>query len=168
MHNKTSPMDMRRIAVVGVGNILCRDEGLGIYVIRRLEKLKLPDVVTLHDCGTSGIAVLEAIDGASKAIIVDAVSMGGEPGKIYRLTLDDILSMEHSLFKMVSLHQFDLISTLKFAQFTDVYRIPKDLIIIGVEGAEFHLDIGLSDEVSKAIPKIIEYILDEISKSLNP
>jgi len=159
---------MKRIAIIGVGNILCKDEGLGIHIINRLRNMNLPDVVTLHDCGTSGIAVLEAIDGASKAIIIDAVSMGGEPGQIYRFTLDQILSMEHNLFKMVSLHQFDLISTLKFAQFTDVYEIPKDLIVIGVEGVDFRFDIGLSEAVSKAIPKVIECILDEINRSIDP
>ena len=153
------------IAIIGVGNILCSDEGLGVHVINELKKLELPEYVALYDCGTSGIAVLEALDGSKKGIIIDAVSMGGRPGKIYRLTLDDILSMEDNLFKMVSLHQFDLISTLKVAQITGVYNIPEDIVIIGVEGKNYEFSLDLSDDVKKVIPRVIELVLEEIKSS---
>ena len=152
------------LVIVGVGNILCSDEGIGIHVLNHLKDREVPDYVGIYDCGTNGIAVLEALDGAKKGIIVDAVSMGGPPGKIYRFTIDDILGMEDNLFKMVSLHQFDLISTLKVAQITDVYKIPKDIIIIGIEGKTFDFNLELSDEIKKVIPRVVELIMEEIMK----
>ncbi len=152
----------RSIAIVGVGNILCSDEGVGVYVINRLRELSLPEYVELYDCGTSGIAVLEALDGSKKGVIIDAVSMGGSPGRVYRFSLDEVLSMEDNLFRMVSLHQFDLVSTLKLASYTDVYRLPDDIVIIGVEGKDYSFNVGLSKEVEEAIPLVVEMVLKEI------
>ena len=148
--------------IIGVGNILCSDEGVGVHVVNQLRNIDLPDYVDVYDCGTSGIAVLEALDGAEKGVIIDAVSMNGRVGKIYRLTIDDILKMEDNLFKLVSLHQFDLISTLKVAQITGVYKVPKDLVIIGVEIKSFDFGLELSDEIRRVIPDIIKMILSEI------
>ena len=150
------------IAIVGVGNILCSDEGVGIYVINRLRELELPEYVELYDCGTSGIAVLEALDGSRKGVIIDAVSMGGSPGRVYRFSLDEVLSMEDNLLRMVSLHQFDLVSTLKLASYTDVYRLPDNIVIIGVEGKDYSFNVGLSKEVEEAIPLVVEMVLKEI------
>jgi len=152
----------KKVSIVGVGNILCSDEGVGVYVIEKLRDMKLPEYVILYDCGTSGIAVLEALDGSLKGIIIDAVSMGGPPGKIYRFSLDEVLSMEDNLFRMVSLHQFDLVSTLKLASYTDVYRLPGDIVIIGVEGKDYSFNVGLSKEVEEAIPDVIELVIKEI------
>ncbi len=148
--------------IVGVGNILCSDEGIGVHIINRLKEMDLPDYVGIYDCGTNGIAVLEALDGCKKGIIIDAVSMGGPPGKIYRFTVDDILQMEDNLFKLVSLHQFDLISTLKVAQITDVYHLPKDIVIIGIEGKSFDFSLELTDEVANVIPNVIRIVMEEI------
>ncbi len=150
------------IAIVGVGNILCSDEGVGIYVVNRLRELELPGYVELYDCGTSGIAVLEALDGCKKGVIIDAVSMGGAPGRVYKFSLNEVLSVEDNLFRMVSLHQFDLVSTLKLASYTDVYRLPDDIVIIGIEGKDYSFNIGLSKEVEEAIPLVVEMVLKEI------
>jgi len=164
MFNITMSSKKPPLVIVGVGNILCSDEGVGIHVLKYLKERELPDYVAIYDCGTSGIAVLEALDGAKKGIIVDAVSMGGPPGKIYKFTIDDILGMEDNLFKMVSLHQFDLISTLKVAQITDVYNIPKDIVIIGIEGKTFDFNLELSREIKEVIPSVVDLIMDEITK----
>ncbi len=149
--------------IVGVGNILCSDEGVGVHIVNKLKDMDLPDYVEIFDCGTNGIAVLEALDGAEKGLIIDAVSMNGPPGKIYRFTIDDILEIEDNLFKLVSLHQFDLVSTLKVAQITDVYKIPKDIAIIGIEGKSFKFSLELSEDIKKVVPDVIKMILDEIN-----
>jgi hydrogenase maturation protease len=126
--------------------------------------MSLPDNVRLYDCGTSGIAVLEALDGVDRGIIIDAVYMGGEPGSVYRFSIDDILNMEDNLFRLVSLHQFDLVSTLKFSQHIDTYKIPSDIVVIGVEGRSFEYGLELSKDVETAIPVVIKYVLDEINR----
>jgi hydrogenase maturation protease len=150
------------LAVVGVGNILCSDEGVGIHVIKYLEKLDLPPYVSLYDCGTSGIAVLEALDGVEKGILIDAVAFGGSPGKIYRFLVTSLLEMEDSLFKLVSLHQLDLITIFRVSYMTKTYRMPEDIVIYGVEGENFDLGMELSRPVSDAVPKLIGMIIEEI------
>lgn len=155
------------LAIIGVGNILCSDEGIGIHIINKLKEMDLPDYVGIYDCGTNGITVLEALDGSRKGLIIDAVSMGGPPGKIYRFTIDEILMMDDNLFKMVSLHQFDLVSTLKVAQLTDVYNIPKDVTIIGIEGKNFDFSLDISEEVKKVVSTVINMILEEVEDFKN-
>ena len=150
------------IVVIGVGNTLFSDEGVGVHVVNQLKRMPLPSNVEVVDCGTNGIAVLEALDGAEKAVIVDAVSAGGKPGTIYRLTLSEILAMEDRLLKLVSLHQFDLIAALKLAELTTVYKMPRDIIIVGVEAKSFDLGLGPSEEIKRVIPKVVEVVLREI------
>lgn len=154
--------DKPPVVVIGIGNILCSDEGVGVHVARELERMKLPPNVGVFDCGTSGIAVLEAMDGADKAIIVDAVSSGGEPGTVNLYTIEDLVRMDDRLLKLVSLHQLDFIATLRLAELTNAYRIPREVIIIGVEAKSLECSMELSNEVRKAVPKVIEAIIREI------
>ncbi|MCP8308262.1 MAG: hydrogenase maturation protease [archaeon] len=156
--------DKPSLVVIGVGNILCSDEGVGVHIVNELQNMTLPPYVAIFDCGTSGIAVLEAMDGAHKAIIIDAVYSGGEPGTVYLYTMKDLLQMEDRLLTFVSLHQFDLISTLKLADLTNAYKMPYEIVLIGIEAKSLELSMSLSDEVKKAFPKIIEAIMREIQK----
>ena len=154
--------ERRPVVVIGVGNALFSDEGVGIHIIEALKRMELPPYVDVVDCDTNGLAVLESLDGAQKGIIIDAVSSGGLPGTVYRLTVEGLLGMEDRLLKLVSLHQLDLIATLKLAQLTDVYRLPEDIVIIGIEAKSFATGLELTEEVRKAIPKVIDLILKEI------
>ena len=72
------------------------------------------------------------------------------------------MDMDDSLFKLVSLHQLDLITIFKVSYMTNAYRVPSDIVIYGVEGKDFDLNIGLSREVSESIPRLVESILEEI------
>ena len=74
---------MKKVVVIGIGNILLSDEGVGIRVVEELRKRELPEGVELHDGATLGLTLLNFLDGADKAIIVDAVKAGGNPGDVY-------------------------------------------------------------------------------------
>jgi len=156
--------DKPLLVVIGVGNILCSDEGVGVHIVNELQRTMLPPKVAVYDCGTSGIAVLEAMDGAHKAIIIDAVSSEGEPGTVYLYTLRDLLQMEDRLLTFVSLHEFDLISTLKLASMTNAYNMPHEIVLIGIEAKSLEPSLNISDEVKKAVPKVIEAVTREIQK----
>lgn len=160
MKSKSKPS----LVVIGVGNILCSDEGVGVHIVNELKRMILPSYVAIFDCGTSGIAVLEAMDSARKAIIIDAVYSRGEPGTVYLYTMDDMLQMEDRLLAFVSLHQFDLISTLKLANLTDAYKMPHEIVLIGIEVKSLDCSLSLSDEVKKSFPKVIDAIMQEIKK----
>lgn len=154
-----------KLVIIGVGNILCSDEGVGVHIVNELKNMALKSNVALFDCGTSGIALLEAIDGSDKAIIIDAVYSGKEPGTIHLYTINDLLQIEDRLLTFFSLHQFDLISTLKLASLTNAYRIPRKIVLIGIEAKNLDCSLNLSNEVKKAFPKVIDAIMQEIHNS---
>ncbi|MBC7189382.1 hydrogenase maturation protease, partial [Candidatus Aerophobetes bacterium] len=96
---------LKDILVVGVGNILLGDEGIGVHVLKELEKKKLPDNVELLDLGVSSFSLLSHIEGKKKIIIIDAVKAEGAPGSVYRLSIEDIYREEERFF---SLHEIGI------------------------------------------------------------
>jgi len=153
----------KRIVVAGIGNLLLRDEGVGIHVINELKEHSLPENVEVHDCATRGIDALNELEGADKAIIIDAVKLGNEPGAVYRFTLDELERNDKTL-RMISFHDLDLITAIKIGR--DTYNLPKEVVIIGIEpkcADEYSME--LTPEVAKAVPKAVKAVLDEIKKS---
>ncbi len=155
-----------RIVVVGIGNILSGDEGVGVHIARKLKAYRLPPGVEVYDCGTSGVALLEALDGADKAIIVDAALTGGKPGEISRLTLSDLEKLESSLLTMASLHHLDLVTTLHVAKLTDAYKLPKDVVILGIEPCSLEPSMELSPILKRKMPELITTVIQEIHRLL--
>jgi len=149
----------RKIAVIGIGNLLLRDEGVGVHVVNELLGLQLPDNVEVYDCGTGGLSILDLLDGFDKAIIVDAVRCGEEPGTIHRLRLDE-KGTANSLAKIISLHELDFFAALKIGW--EAYKLPGEIIMIGVEPKAIELGLNLSPEVEKSIPKVVHLIFEEI------
>lgn len=151
-----------KVAIVGIGNILYGDEGVGIHVINELKCKFLPPYVEVYDCNTDAFAILEAINGARKAVIVDAMRLGYKPGTVHRFNCEELLKMNDKLINFISFHQLDLVSTLKIAQLTDVYKLPNEIVVFGVEVKSCHYSTEVSNEVKQAIPKIIDKIMNEI------
>lgn len=150
--------------IIGVGNILLSDEGIGVHVINKLKNVQLPANVEIHDCGTGGLNILNVLDKAEKAIIIDAVKGGGRPGSIYRFMLSEILTEDRRM-KMTSLHDLDLITALKIAELTRIYKLPREMIVIGIEPASIKMGMEPSPKVKRTIPKIIDLVLKEIRRT---
>ncbi|MBA7663105.1 Hydrogenase 1 maturation protease [subsurface metagenome] len=91
---------------MGVGNILCRDEGVGVHIVQELQAHDLPGNVVLIEAGTSVLDAFLDAARADKVIVIDAVQGGGEPGSIYRFPIDSI--SPGGRFKVTSLHQISL------------------------------------------------------------
>ncbi|MBO6003152.1 MAG: hydrogenase maturation protease, partial [Mailhella sp.] len=101
---------MQKILILGVGNILFRDEGIGVRALEWLRgNARFPENVTLLDGGTLGVGLMDALLGCDRAYVLDAVLGGGEPGSIYRLTDENL---RKSMSFRDSLHQTDLVDTL--------------------------------------------------------
>ncbi|MBU0566956.1 HyaD/HybD family hydrogenase maturation endopeptidase [bacterium] len=144
--------------IIGVGNILMQDEGIGVHIVRELRKMKLPKEVKLVDGGTCGLDLTGFMEEAKKVIIVDALKGGEEPGAIYRLTLDDIApSSEY----VTSLHQIGLFEALNILELLKKGR-PKEVIIIGVTPKEIKWNLELSKELKERFPDIIKVVLAEV------
>ena len=140
--------------VLGIGNVLLRDEGIGCHVVNALEGIPLPDV-TVIDGGTYP-DMLQLLEDTDKLVIVDAVKGGGVPGEIYHLHLEDI-TLEHKPF--LSLHDMGLADSLKLMQ---LWHKIGEAVIIGVEPKEINWGLELSPELQEQMPQIIDAILSEL------
>jgi len=146
-----------RIAVVGVGNLLLKDEGIGAHTTHALQQIDIPHNVRIVDGGTSPDLpyYLENVD---KLIIIDAVKTGGKPGTIYRFHPHD---MDIESEGIISLHELGLEQSLRMMRLTG--NEPKETIIIGIEPKEIDWGTELSSELQQKIPEIINIVLKEIS-----
>jgi hydrogenase maturation protease len=149
-----------QITVLGVGNILFRDEGVGIRVIEQLmEKYGFPENVSLVDGGVLGLSLLGVISEADRLIVVDAIRNGGSPGDLYRLVGEEI---PKRVFAKNSLHQVDLLEALTLCQALD--RVP-ETVIIGIEPEDIStLSIDLSEAIHSRIDHMVEMVLDELDR----
>ncbi len=153
---------MKKTVVLGTGNELFKDEGVGVHVARILQT-KLPtsiNDVEVIDSGTSP-DIWSLIDGADKLIIVDAVRGGCEPGTIYRFTPQQIVAETGII---TSVHQMGILENLSLIEL--VGSKPGETIIIGVEPKELEPGLELSPELQKRMPKIIQTVLEEISSRI--
>jgi hydrogenase maturation protease len=148
----------KRIVIVGVGNVLLKDEGIGVHVVRALQEMSLASPggdVEVVDGGTSPGA-LDRAEGADKLIIVDAARGGGEPGTIYRFAPDEV-SGEPKL--LTSLHDLGLLDSLRMME--SVGDPPRETVIIGVEPAEVDWGLELTPTLRGKLPDVVRRVVEE-------
>ena len=146
---------MDKILIIGIGNLLCRDEGIGVHVIERMKALELPDHVELLDIGTSTMDLISYLEGVKKLVVIDAMKAGGIPGTIYKCRPEDLLPTEDG---PISLHEIGLIETLDMVK---KKGLEMETVIFGVEPKVLDWGMELSDAVKSKIPAIIEAVLKE-------
>lgn len=146
------------ITILGVGNILYSDDGVGVRVVEKLEaEYNFSDEVTIVDGGVLGINLLGVISNAGRLIVVDTVLNNGAPGDIPRLNDDEI---PNRILAKNSLHQVDLIEALTLCSTLD--HVP-ETTIIGVEPEDLEtLSEKLTPAVESRIPDLISGVLGEI------
>lgn len=161
MGSPGSSEEVKHILILGLGNPLLGDEGIGVQVVEELKGLELPDGVTVVEGGTAGLGLIGLMEGYRRVIIVDAADMGHPPGRVIKFTPSE------AQFKTVeaplSLHQIGLGEVLTMAEALEV--APAELVIIGIQPSRVEVGVGLSPEVEEAIPRIIKIILDELDAS---
>jgi hydrogenase maturation protease len=145
------------MVILGIGNILLGDEGIGVRVIEVMGEMTLPDTVELIDGGTASMDILANLAPGTKVIIIDAVQGGGEAGTIYRFTPKDIKSPKPVL---TSLHQVGLLESL--SELEMVGRAPPNITIYGIEPKNLEWSLELSPEINAIVPRLINMILMEI------
>lgn len=151
-------MTQNRILLLGVGNILYSDEGLGVHAFRYLERnYRFSDNVTLMDGGTMGKLLMAEIMDSDFLLVMDAVLGGEAPGTIYRLTDE---ALRKSLGFRDSQHQVDLVDTLISCEM--IGNRP-NAVVIGMEPADWKTLSGdLTDVCRKSLPKYIGHVLEEL------
>jgi hydrogenase maturation protease len=144
-----------RTLVIGVGNLLRTDDGVGIHIINRLSKLH-PEIDTF-DAAMGSIEILEAMRGYERVVIVDSIETGVEPGTIYRVNLasgEKPLVISHS-------HGTDVLTILELGRLLYGEWMPKEIILMAIE-AEDTITIGdkLTSRVCKAMDEVLQKILE--------
>ena len=153
-------VEEKQIIIMGVGNILFTDEGVGIRVLEALNKqYDFPPNVEMVDGGVLGMNLLGTISEADYLIVIDAVRNGGEPGTLYRLEGEEI---PQRVLAKNSLHQVDLLEALTFCQALD--KQPETLII-GVEPEDIKtVGLALTTPVAEKIQPMMTMVLSELTR----
>ncbi len=143
--------------LLGLGNLLLCDEGVGVHVARALLQRDLPEDVTVLEVGTAFLDALPAIEKADRIIIVDAMEADHAPGTVYRVPFDDCVKPE----SLASLHGFDLSRAIYLAG----RETAPEAVVIGVEPARIDWDTELSPKVREMVPAVIEAVMAEVTRN---
>ena len=150
------------IKILGAGNYLMADDGVGVHILEKLEQMEIEDV-ELNNVGVGGLAILDYMEHADDVIIIDAVrGGGGEPGSIYKFSDKELPPA--NLF-MMSLHDLSLVDTLRLGQQIQPELMPGNITIIGIEVDRVEgICTDLSPRVEAAIEFVIKLVLEEIDR----
>ena len=151
----------RSVVVLGIGNTLMQDEGVGVHAIRALvSRYELDVNVKVVDGGTSGMELLPLLEGVDHLIVVDAVRMGKPQASVLRLEGDQV----PAFFKTrLSPHQVgisDLLATLAF-----LGSSPERIVLIGVQPVMLSLGMELSPEVNAQLEGVVSLVISELGAS---
>ena len=144
---------MKKILIIGVGSILKGDDGIGPRVIDELEKVSLPDNITLERGDLSGMDLIKFFPEFKRVIIVDAADMKESPGSIKVFTLSQIKKSTFS--DSFSTHGMALLETLTLSQ---ELGIKSEITIVGMQPESASFNLKLSSLIESKIPAIIKRI----------
>ena len=146
------------VLVLGLGNILLRDEGIGVRAVERLQtEYRLSSRVRALDGGTMGLDLLPYLEGISRLLILDALRVGGTPGSLARLVDEEI---PRALALKLSIHQVGLEELLAAARFQDT--LPERFTLLGLEPASIDWGLDLSSPVAAGMDALVEAAVLEL------
>ena len=152
-------MERKSVLVLGVGNVLLSDEGVGVHVARRLQSMDLPRWVEVVDGGTGGFELIEFCRGKEKVVIVDAIRADAEPGALFRLRLADVDLPKHGRF---SAHHEGLDELLRLCP----SLLPDtNLVLYGIVPDDMRPGMTLSPALEQQLDLFIARILEEAATS---
>jgi hydrogenase maturation protease len=148
-----------KIVVIGIGNLLLMDEGIGVHTINELEKHDLPESIEIYDGGTGGFKLIDLMHGAARVIFIDAVETCKAPGTVTIFSSDDV----HSIYnkKKYSLHDTNLMEVIKM---TEILDNPPKMEIIGIQPKTINYGTTLSKELTDLISDITNRVLKRIEE----
>jgi hydrogenase maturation protease len=153
------------VLVLGVGNLLLGDEGVGVHAVRALSRdWEFPPEVELLDGGTAGMELLEPIRRARHLIVIDAIDAGATPGTVLRLAGDEVpvyFGRSH-----LSPHQVGLSDVLAVARLAG--RAPATVTVHGIQPASLEPGLELSPRVAEALPALLRDVLADLRRRCFP
>jgi hydrogenase maturation protease len=165
--DKKGNESLEQTLIVGVGNSLLGDEGIGPHIIDNLLQLPMPPGVRLLDCGCDLLNLVSYIDEPAvrlagkpkKIIVVDAIRAGGKPGEIHRF---DFAELEVLQTKTRSAHQLQVVDALRLLREVCPCLTNCEITVIGIEPKVIELSTDFSTEVRQNIPDLTRLVLEEM------
>lgn len=148
----------KKIVVLGIGNYLFSDEGIGIHVVKELKKRNFSENIEIHDAGTLGILSAPLFEGSDLMIVIDSVDAEGEPGDVKIYNKDDIILDKIPL--KLSPHQIGIQEALLVSDLRGY--CPEEVLFYGVIPASYDTSIELTESGLRAK----EFIVEELDKIL--
>ena len=147
-----------QIVVLGLGNILLRDEGVGVRVIEELQKLyDFSPFVKLLDGGTAGFGLVTEIEGCQKLLVVDAVKAGNEPGTVYKFRRNDITVQ---IPQTLSVHDLGFYEALEHWK---MLGIEPEVIFFGIEPEDMaSWGFDLTPCIQGKMPKLVALVIEQL------
>lgn len=145
-----------RLLVLGIGNVLMSDDGVGVYAVEQLRERPRAGVLITE----VGIAILDAVSllaWADRVLVIDALRAGGAPGSVYQAEADDLLREP----ARISLHELDLLGALELLP---PGRSRPELSVLGVEPERLEPGIGLSPKVAAALPSVVQAVHETVAR----
>lgn len=154
-----------KIMVLGIGNILLSDDGVGVHIVNKLnDEYTFPDNVTLIDGGTKGLDLLPLLEGRDKVLLVDAANFKKEPGTIDTVIGDKIPAF---LSQKLSVHQIGLPDMLFAARLMGI--TPPEMCLIGIQPKSMETSTDMSEEIMARFDDLYAKVLDKLREwGINP
>lgn len=147
------------ILVLGIGNLIMTDDGVGVRVVQHLtEEYRFPEGVTVMDGGTLGLDLLHHLEGVERLLLVDAVETGGPPGTMVRLAGEEI---PVALQTKLSPHQMGLQDLLAVAELQG--NRPSEMVLWGVQPESVELGMELTPAVAAQFDHLVGKVLAELA-----
>jgi hydrogenase maturation protease len=159
-----TPAPVSAKLVIGIGNEFRNDDGVGLFMARRLRGMPGLGVKVVESSG-EGMELLNVWQGMELVILVDAVHSGGAPGEIFRFALPGD-TIPRAMFPRHSTHAFGLLDAVELAG--TIGALPRRVIVYGIEGASFANGTEISPEVLAASAKVIENIVRDLTAGQTP
>ena len=153
-----------RTLVLGIGNSLLGDDGVGVRVAREVaERVKDPNV-DVRDVSVDGLNLFDFILGYDKLVVVDAiVTENGVVGDVFRIVPEKVCDPSRSA---ISPHHFNLAATIEIGKKLFPAQIPRDVVLYAVEAEEaIAVSEEMTREVEQAVPRAVDLVLKEVNSS---
>jgi hydrogenase maturation protease len=146
--------------IVGVGNPLLGDEGVGWHIIENLRQMAMPADVSILDCGCDLLNLASCIDKPRRIIVIDAIRAGGKPGQIHTFDFDELDAIGT---KSSSAHQLRIVDALRLLKQAYPCLTCCRITVMGIEPGALGLSTELSEEVNENIANLTRLVYEEVS-----
>lgn len=149
-----------KVVVLGVGNIILADEGVGVRVVEALERdYVLPEGVDVIDAGTSGMEMLDDMSHLDFLLVVDAIAAGKAPGELVKLSGAEVPVFFRRNLSPHGIGLSDVLASLEF-----LGAEPKETVILGVQPTSLDLSTELTPTIAARVPELVAQVVDELTQ----